>query len=227
MNTNVETESPATVAGVQSAMKPRSLCLGALAGVVLLLAGCLPTSVFPPFTEKDLVAQPLLAGTWYPNESGSPNTNEFWTFRATADAKVYDLTIKDSDGEGQLKAYCFQLKDTTLLDIVPDGEPPKGTAGVHRFLFQPVHTWFRIEKIDETKFEFLPMSLEWLGDYLGKNPTALAHCIAGEQDKRLTITASTADLQKFLLAHLNENKAWGEPSRLMKQPTAPTASDKK
>jgi hypothetical protein len=227
MNTNVETQSPANSAGVQNVMKPRSLCLGALAGVVLLLAGCLPTSVFPPFTEKDLVAQPLLAGTWNPNEADGPNTNEFWTFRTTGEAKVYDLTIKDSDGEGQFKAYCFRLKDATLLDIVPEGEPPKGTAGIHRFLYQPLHTWFRIEKINESRFEFLPMSLEWLGEYLEKNPAALAHCVTGEKDKRLTITASTADLQKFLREHMDENKVWGEPSRLIRQAAAPAAPEKK
>ena len=63
-----------------------------------------------------------------------------------------------------------------------------------------------------------PMNYEWLGKLLTDNPKALRHYVIRDPEnpnsERLVLTADTAELQKFVLKHLNTPDAWKESTTL-------------
>ena len=64
------------------------------------------------------------------------------------------------------------------------------------------------------------LNADWLDKLLKKSPRALRHQRQGE-DKGFVLTASTKELQKFLLKHVNDKDAFGEPSEFKREKEAP------
>src|ERR1019366_7010332 len=95
-------------------MKTRKLI--ALAGLALCLPGCIP-SLNPFYTDKDLVFDPRLLGTWA--EKGKEQEPETWSFEKAGD-KAYKLAIAEKPGkEGEFTAHLFKLKHEYFLDLLP------------------------------------------------------------------------------------------------------------
>src|ERR1035441_1939153 len=95
-------------------MKTRKLI--ALAGLALCLPACIP-SLNPFYTDKDLVFDPRLVGTWA--EKGKEQEPETWSFEKAGD-KAYKLAIAEKPGkEGEFTAHLFKLKQEYFLDLLP------------------------------------------------------------------------------------------------------------
>jgi hypothetical protein len=60
------------------------------------------------------------------------------------------------------------------------------------------------------------MNIRWLEKRLQEDPSLLDHELRGS-DHRLLVTASTEELQQFILQHRNNAEAFGEPSHLVRQ----------
>ena len=85
----------------------KSQTLIAIASVAVLLTACIP-SVNPYFTEKDVVFDPSLLGTW--GNPGDPKEN--WRFEA-ADNKAYMFSVSEDDGKtGSFEARLFMYQLT-------------------------------------------------------------------------------------------------------------------
>src|ERR1019366_7707879 len=93
-------------------MKTRQLI--ALAGLALCLPGCIP-SLNPFYTDKDLVFDPRLLGTWA--EKGKEQEPQTSSFDKAGD-KAYKLIIPEKPGkEGEFNACLFKLKPEYFLDL--------------------------------------------------------------------------------------------------------------
>ena len=79
----------------------------------------------------------------------------------------------------------------------------------------PAHLFLKVEQIGPV-LRIAAMDPEWLKEFLAKNPKAIAH---EKLDDRIVLTASTADLQKFLLDHAQE-KLFGDSADLKRKPGA-------
>jgi hypothetical protein len=66
----------------------------------------------------------------------------------------------------------------------------------------PGHLLFRVRQIGP-QLRMAPCEYDWLKKYLDENPKAIAH--HAESDG-VVLTAGTAELQKFVLAHLAEGQ---------------------
>ena len=179
------------------------------------LAGCLPTSINPLYTDKDLVFDPALVGVW----SDKDDSKETWTFEKAGE-KSYKFVYAESDGKvGQFDTRLLKIGDARFLDFFPD---ESGIAEMNRSDFYKMHlirthSLLRVSQIEPT-LQMTPLDLKWLREFLGKNPHTIRHEKIGDgDDAQIVLTASTPELQKFVLAHLKTEGAFGEPINLKRQ----------
>jgi hypothetical protein len=157
---------------------------------LVLFTGCLP-SLNPVFNEKDLIFDPAFIGLWK-----QPQAAESWEF-SKADDKSYNLVYTDKDGHsGQFVAHLAQIEGTIFLDLFPK-EIQNDQNAFYKFHLVPVHTIYLVQKT-KPDLELAAVDHHWLDDHLTKHPDSIAH--ATFNGSKL-ITASTAEVQAFVLQH--------------------------
>lgn len=192
---------------------PRPVRLAALlAACAALLSACIP-SLSPFYTDADLVTGSPLAGTWELREDGDA---EVWTFEQTGPG-AYALSIRQREANqarektGRLAAHLFRLGDHLFLDLIPtDCDFAPEQADIIGMATFPGHLLARVYALDEEKLTLAFCDWDWLEKQLEANPGALAH---HKEESRLILTATTADLQRFVLAHLGGGELFEEPKQ--------------
>jgi len=200
-------------------MKTKVLLL--LAGCAMALTGCLVTSVYPFYTAKDVVFDQALVGSW---TNAAEADAEHWQF-ATDKTNTYQLTYITKDHTNVMQATLFKLQKTSFLDLfTPEISDENAPPPI------PSHFLFRISQITPT-LKMAAMDYEWLSKLVTQDPKAIRHHViqvGDDADKnRLMLTADTAELQKFIIKHLDTKDAWGEPAELKKEASASKAAAKK
>jgi hypothetical protein len=183
-----------------------------MALALFCLTACVP-SVNPFYTQRDLSFDSRLLGTWM--DKSKPDQRETWQFEQEPDQQSYKLTFTEKEGKrGRFKARLFKLKDELFLDLVPaECEFAPDQADLVGWAVIPGHLIVRVPQLaPELKLAF--PDYEWLSKHLEKNPGALAH---RREENHLTLTASTPELQRFVLKHLREGELFQEPQTLARQ----------
>lgn len=186
----------------------KAIQVTALAAALTLLSACIP-SLNPFYTEGDLVSEPGLAGQW---EAKDKNELQTWDFQPAG--RAYTLSVTDKDGKrGKFTAHLFKLKDQRFLDIIPaecDFAPDQ--SELVAFSMMPGHLLIRVAQIEpELKLAFV--DYQWLEKHLKNDPKALAH---HREDDHLVLTATTRDLQRFVLRHGPDGGLFQEPFDLLR-----------
>ena len=193
-------------------MKPDRKRTGiALLATALLLAACIP-SLNPFYTTKDLVFDARLLGEW--QEKDKPQEPEIWKFEK-ADDKGYKLQVIEKGGkQGQFNAHLFKLKEHYFLDLIPTNcEYATNQADLVAASMVPGHLLAHVPQIGpELTIAF--SDFDWLQKQLTNNPSVLAHRREGDS---FLLTASTQELQKFVLKHLGEGELFGKPSDMVRR----------
>ncbi len=188
-------------------MKTSTLAIVATAAV--LLTGCIVTSVYPFYSEKDLIFDPSLLGQWTKSSGG-----EQWTFEKEGTA-AYHLTIISGGDTNKMQAHLFKLQDTMFLDLfAPDQEVDKTPPPI------PSHYVLRVLQVSP-ELRMANMSHDWLRELVEKQPKIIAHEMVRNgtkpEDARVVLTARTPQLQKFLLRSLKTQEAWGDELTLSRE----------
>lgn len=177
---------------------------------LVLLAGCVVTSVYPYYNTKDLTFDPALVGTWH--EADKTNTDkDSWTFEKIAD-QTYKLTVRDGSETNEFDAHLFKLRGEQFLDCLPRQRAPYNT---------PAHVLLRVKSI-QPQLEMYLLNYDWLTKLVEASPKTIRHTVvpnpAGDSkdDGLLTLTADTAELQKFILKQLKTKEAWSDPMVMQK-----------
>ncbi len=184
-----------------------------LTGLALALTGCVVTSVYPFYSEKDVAFEPALVGNW--KKADQPD--EHWKFER-AGGNGYRITSESGDKTNVFQGHVFKLQGQTFLDLTTTGwkediqpEPV------------PSHFLARIVQLTPT-VKLSAMTYDWLKALLAKEPKALRHIVieTGEKpdDRRLVLTADTADLQQFVVRHLKTESAWETSVELLPDPAS-------
>ncbi len=190
-------------------MKLRNLIVLACAAV--LLSACIP-SVHPFYTDKDVVFDARLLGEWQGKEDSEDP--EVWKFEQGED-KSYKLTVREKkDKHGKFAARLFKLKNGYFLDITPaECELAPDQADLVAASMIPGHLILRVPQI-EPELQLAFCDYEWLEKVLKANPNALAH---RKQDDALLLTATTRELQRFVLKHLGEEELFQKPQAMARK----------
>ena len=168
-------------------MKTKKILFYLLAGI---LAGCVP-SLHPLYTEQDLIFAQQLLGIWQ-----KPDSNENWRFEKdpAQDNKYYQATYTDDKGnDGTFVAALIKLNGTMFLDLFPK-KPECDCRPLYPFHFYPVHNFVKIQQIQPT-LKMMVIDPEKVKQMLAEDPNLIPHEVV---DDRLVITASTAQLQRFV-----------------------------
>jgi len=190
--------------------------------IAALMAGCVPIfSLSPLYTKKDIVFKQELLGTW-----ADPNSPEgAWEFtRATESEDAYSLMVDNGDGlKGLFDAHLVRLNDKLFLDVYPDDkgfeqtmeaieksakDPNSSVWTLNFFFVAPVHTFLKIDSI-EPALKIRLTDDELMKKLLEQDPNAVKHVILDED--RFLLTASTKELQAFVLKYADGDKLFEKP----------------
>ena len=181
----------------------KELTILLLSAAAVILGGCVTTSVYPFYGEKDVVFEPALLGHW----TKPQHPDERWTFeRDNGDGYRVACVSEGKTNAGE--AHLFKLASQTFLDL----SAPTWKEDIQP---QPVpsHILARVTQIKPT-IKMSELSYEWLGQLLATNPAALRHLVikTGDkpEDRRIVLTADTPELQRFVVRHIKTEGAWKE-----------------
>ena len=174
--------------------------------LLLTLEGCVP-SLQPFYAVKDVAFDPTLLGAWSGDEG-----KETWEFTKHGE-RGYKLLCTDENGkQGRFVVYRFRVADNNLLDLYPEEPEPRANDTYKHHLLR-LHTFLLVLQSEPT-VRITTLDPDWVQRFLANNPAALQHQRVAE---RLILTASTLELQNFILAHLKTPGAFGEPDELIRK----------
>lgn len=193
--------------------------------LAVLMGGCVPVfSLHPLYTKKDVVFKQELLGAW-----ADPNYPQgVWEFNRDDESEnAYKLIVKGDDGaKGLFDAHLVELKGRLFLDVYPAKQgfeetfqaieqtakdPNKAVWTFNLLCVVPVHTFLKIDSIKP----MLTMSLtddDLIKELLKEDPNAVKHAVFEED--RYVLTASTKELQAFVLKYADGGKLFEKPVAL-------------
>ncbi len=171
-------------------------------GIALLISGCLQPSLHPLFTEKDLVFDPGLIGAWV-----GENEKETWILQKAGD-HTYDLFYEGERDSAKYEVHLVRLGKFEFLDIYPQVPEMCDHA-----LLIPAHM-FSIIRRDGDTLRNAMLNPDWLEDMIARKKLKIAH---ERLDDRIVLTASTKELQKFILKYAEDMNAFRDPAVLHRQ----------
>jgi len=186
-------------------MKTKKLLFYLLAAI---LGGCVPVmSLHPLYTKEDVAFDEKLVGTWVDD---SNNTWEFKSVNNPPNPIAYELTFReDEDKKGLFLTHLVELENELFLDVSPK-QFPCGQLGelnemewpYNAFFFVPAHTFIKIDSI-EPQLKMRWVTVDAMKELLKEDPNAVKH----EEDE-IILTASTKELQAFVLKYADDNKVF-------------------
>lgn len=160
--------------------------------LTLLLVGCLPT-LHPIYNDKTLIFKEELIGKWMDDDG-------LWQFKRAGE-KEYELRIFDDEKElGRFSAHMVGIEGLMFLDLYPDSEPLEELDDFYKIHILPVHTFMKVDRIDPN-LQLRMVDYEKIGKMLEDNPNLIKHEVV--DDDRIVLTASTEELQNFIVEHVD------------------------
>ena len=207
-------------------MKKVSIILG-FAFILIFLSSCLST-LHPIFTEKDLAYDPKLIGTWNTEKQGTKervvisnlateNSVELPGNISTIKQKGYFITHHDEDGDTkQYIAFLARIGKHLYFDYYPADKKEDRKLdeffGIH---FVKMHTSYRVEFLNDGSFELSQLDGSYVKSLIDEKKIRISHEIDAEDD--ITITASTKELQQYLLKYGDEPSAYESAKTIFKK----------
>jgi hypothetical protein len=164
-------------------------------------------SLEPFYADVDLQSDSRLNETWTDKEGDV--TFAFEQGREKGKEKVYELVVKEKDGEqqvsGKFEVRLVQLGAFWFLDIYPKSS--EGVSEFYRMHFIRAHTITRVEiKQDSIQMAFL--SASWLKARIKENSVDTPYVKANDA---LLLTGTTEELQELVLRYANDDQAFADP----------------
>jgi hypothetical protein len=186
--------------------------------LLLGLTGCLST-VYPIFTEKDVVFDPKIIGKWR-HESKSEGGFVEIAKATSADMSDYPALkkmqgkiylIKYLNNEGVYDTYLgflVKLGNKFYMDYFPAETPEiKKYNGFYRSHFIKMHTCFLIRFLkDNNTFELKQFSEDFLKNLIDNKKIHIRHEV--NEAGSFIVTAPTEELQQYILKYSDVPEAY-------------------
>jgi hypothetical protein len=186
--------------------------------LIIFLSGCLNT-LHPIFTEKDLAYDPKLIGIWnteYQQSKGkaiisnlaTENSVELPGSISAIKQKGYFITYQDEHGDTkQYIAFLARIGKHLYFDYYPadkkEDQKLDEFFGIH---FVKMHTSYRVEILQDGSFELSQLDGSYVKSLIDEKKIRISH--ETDADDNVTITASTKELQQYLLKYGDEASAY-------------------
>lgn len=191
--------------------------------IALTFQGCI-TSLHPLYTSKDLTFDARLLGTWHSDGSGDTwkienlMQKELAPFKdkkermekeliksLSIDKNTYLLTYSKKGKEAEFLLNLVRLNNELYIDLYPGQLKEKNELLEDHFL--PVHSYAKI-KISNNGFELAFFNSEQIYKLLQENRIKIKH---ESFEYYKVITASTAELQKFVTKYADTRDFFATP----------------
>jgi hypothetical protein len=200
----------------------------AFALLLIFLSGCLHT-LHPIFTEKDLAYNPKLIGTWKTENQGNKgravitnlaneNSLELPGNISSIKQKGYLISYQDENGATSERyiAFLAQIGKHLYFDYFPADK--KEDQKIDEFFaahFVKMHTSYRVEISNDGSFEISQLDEGYVTKLIDEKKIRISHEI--DADNNTVITASTKELQQYLLKYGDEPSAYRSDKTIFKK----------
>jgi len=191
----------------------------AFAFLLIFLSSCL-TTLHPIFTEKDLAYDPKLIGVWNTENEGkkgkvmisnlaTENSVELPGNISAIKQKGYFIIYQDENGKvsDQYIAFLARIGKHLYFDYFPADKKEDRKLdeffGVH---FVRMHTSYRVEILKDGSFELSQLDGSYVKNLIDEKKIRISH--ETDADDNTVITASTKELQQYLLKYGDEPSAY-------------------
>ena len=190
-----------------------------LAGMMLLfITSCFVKSLHPFYNESDLIFKKELLGTWTSKDSSVWKIEQGSKFNGLLKPGTpengYQITYTDKKGVSKFSVHLFQLNNRFFLDFYP-GEVDAGTDLMTSHLVAG-HTVARVD-LAPGKVVIQRYNESWLIGLFRHNRIRIAHekiPVEGsnpdDDNFQVVLTASTDDLQKFIIKYSDDPEAFSK-----------------
>ena len=199
-------------------MKKVAIILG-FTFLIIFLSGCLNT-LHPIFTEKDLAYDSKLIGAWDTENEGkkgkviisnlaTENSLELPGNISAIKQQGYFIIYKDENGKtsDQYIAFLARIGKHLYFDYYPADKKEDRKLdeffGVH---FVKMHTSYRVEILKDGSFELSQLDGSYVKSLIDEKKIRISH--ETDADDNTIITASTKELQQYLLKYGDEASAY-------------------
>jgi len=167
---------------------------------LLYSTGCVP-SLHPLYIEQDLVYEPNLIGLWTYESGESVELSKL-------DVNKYQVVYsRPEGGAATFVGHLMKIDGSMFMDLFPKHPiqhlNPEMNS-VYRSGFIPVHSFVHVVQIEPT-LQVRMLNISWLHKITKEDPQAIRHEKIGSD---IVLTASTSELQAFLLKHLKTKGAF-------------------
>ena len=168
--------------------------------VALFMTACVP-SLSPLYTERDQVFDPDLVGIWVAEDDGHET---IWT--VTKSGEGYEMVdVEEDEDPAKFDVRLVKLGGHTFLDLYPSQQEPKN--GLYQLHVIRAHTFMKVTLATDS-LGVAMLDHDWLKNALKGGETELAH--QNLADGNLLLTASTPELQEFILKSCADPAAFGD-----------------
>lgn len=176
-------------------MRALRLVLAILAPLVS--SACLVVSLHPVYEPETIAFDPTLVGTWTAaDEEGLSLTFERGEWHS------YHVTIGQGDDSIRASGRLTRVGSVLYLNLTPlDGTDLPA-------LVLPVHVWYRVE-IGEAGLTLAEVNYEQLERHAREGTSDLS--MALDARAHVVITASTAEIRRWLAAHAADEAVFSPP----------------
>ncbi|MBL8218678.1 MAG: membrane lipoprotein lipid attachment site-containing protein [Bryobacterales bacterium] len=169
-----------------------------IAMATLALTGCTDiTFLYPIYEKSDLAPEVDLSGEW------SGKDNGHWRFTRDEEGG-YQVEWWDKEDKALFEVHLVRISNGLYLDFA---SKPEGTA-------IRGHAVARVE-VSGDLLHIAWIDSGWLGERLEKDHALAFERPCVDKNRRcMVVTASTADLQTFLMRYAQDSKAFEKPELL-------------
>ena len=165
-------------------------------------AGCV-RSLHPIYTDDTLTYDPAFLGNWVSGDSETRLEIAASVTNDEADAvKSYRVTHTDKDGKtARLLGHLAKVGDLLVADLTVGEEDMLPDSDFYKAHLAPLHTFWvvRLDGVDAMTVRAIEH--DWMNKFLDANPAGVAHYRSRDD---ILLVAPPEQLQKFLLAHAND-----------------------
>jgi len=193
--------------------------------------GCWFLSLYPIYTYDDVIFEPALLGTWSRYDDNYKYALEFTQPDETNSAYVMTYTQVDNyTGDvmgGVFEAHLIRIGQYTILDLYPIFDDTSfNSRDIMNYNFMVLSHYFVLVGPIGTDLNLSHVDVGWLTNYLEIHPDELKHEYSIYLDGRLLLTATTEELQAFMIKHLGTDaEFWDEGPYTRADDAASTTED--
>lgn len=178
-----------------------------IALVMLLFQGCIVKSLHPFYSKKDLTFRKELLTTWEDQDGGK------WNIHASKDSpNAYEMHwSKPNAEEVVFLSHLFTLDDQLYFDFFPV-TGTGNTMAIFDMHMMPTHSIAKVQMLTDQEVHILWFNEEWLKLLFDENRIKISHEVVNDETQRdskaYVLTASTEELQKFILKFGKDPRAF-------------------